>query len=86
MAILSAAPFFIALGGFLGTFNNNTCYSDVVQSVAETSATYAKQGDTKALMAWAEKIEALPLYGYETNCLAVQKALDDAEREANERP
>jgi len=86
VAILGAAPFFMALGVFLGTFNNNICFSDVVQSVAETSATYAKQGDTKVFAAWAEKIEALPLYGYETDCSAVEKALEVAKRGASERP
>lgn len=81
-----AAPFFTVLGGFLSTFNDNICYSEVLNVVSENSFIYAKSGDAQSLEAWGEKIKTLPLYGYETNCQAVKKALEDINVGKNKKP
>lgn len=86
LAILSAAPFFMMLGGFLGTFHNNICYSDVVQSLAETSASYANHAEKKEFTEWAEKIQHLPLRGYETDCAELMQAVDGAKGNLSEKP
>jgi hypothetical protein len=76
LAIASAAPFFTVLGGFLGTFSNNICYSGVVAAVADLPGTYARTGNTEALAAMPSLASKLPLRGYETDCNELSAAVE----------
>lgn len=63
IAIALAAPFFIAIGAFLGSFDSNICYSGVIATLAEHPA---KPG---------LRVE-LPLRGYETSCEEVRAIVE----------
>jgi hypothetical protein len=76
LAIASAAPFFTVVGGFLGTFSNNICYSRVVAAVADLPGTYARAGNTDALAAMSSLANKLPLRGYETDCNELSAAVE----------
>ena len=76
LAIISAAPFFVGLGGFFGTFSNNICYSEVVAAVADLPGTYARTRNTEALESMSSLASRLPLRGYETNCTELKQAVE----------
>jgi hypothetical protein len=63
LAIALAAPFFVSVGIFLGSFQSNLCYSEVVGTLAELPAKPALRGQ-------------LPLHGYETSCEEVRSVVE----------
>jgi hypothetical protein len=76
LAIGSAAPFFTAVGAFVGTFSSNACYSGVVASFANLPETYRRTGNSEALAAMSTLASKLPLRGYETDCNELRAAVD----------
>lgn len=64
IAIALAAPFFIAVGAFLGSFDSNICYSGVIATLAEYPAKPGLRAE-------------LPLRGYETSCEEVRVIVEN---------
>ena len=65
-AIIAAAPVFVWFGGFGEQFEAGQCYSKINDYVARAVER------TDSPQALAEKIDALPFSGYETNCSEVE--------------
>jgi len=76
LAIALAAPFFIALGAFIGSFGSNMCYSEVIGTVTELPGTYLRTGNSQKLAELDALRGKLPLRGYETDCDEVRAVLD----------
>jgi hypothetical protein len=63
LAMVLAAPFFVSVGVFLGSFSSNLCYSDVIGTLVDHPL---KSGVRNQL----------PLHGYETSCEEVRAAVE----------
>jgi hypothetical protein len=68
-AIGLAAPFFLWLGIFTEQFGAGQCYSNAIGMIANAVER------TDAPVELAKRIRALPMHGYETNCLEVEAAV-----------
>ena len=67
-AIIAAAPVFTWLGVFGDQFKTGQCYSRTNAYVARA----VERTDSPKTL--ADRIKALPFYGYETNCSEVEAA------------
>lgn len=76
IAIAFAAPFFTAVGAFLGSFQDNICYSEVIGTIADLPGTYVRGGNTQKLSELEGLRGKLPLHGYETSCEEVRSAVE----------
>ena len=60
--------FIIAISFFMGRFtahfNDNLCYSDLLNTITLE----LEHSDAKEIDILQQKLHALPLYGYESNC------------------
>ena len=68
ITVALCAPFFYWLGAFSEQFGAGLCYSSAIDNIATAV------GETDNPKSLAEKIRALPLHGYETNCEDVELA------------
>ncbi|MFZ2854218.1 MAG: hypothetical protein WAZ34_08910 [Rhodocyclaceae bacterium] len=84
-AALSAAPFFVGLGVFLGQFENNICFSEAMAELADVPAYYGRTGNAEALSSFAVLAAKLPLQGYETNCREVRAAIQSLKLQPQSR-
>lgn len=62
------APFFYRLGAFTEQFSAGLCYSSAIDKIATAV------GETQNPALLAQKIQELPLVGYETNCRELELA------------
>ena len=76
LAVALAAPIFTVLGGFISTFQNNICFSEVVTTIADLPGTYTRTGNSEALSAMSSLASRLPLRGYETDCNELRNAVE----------
>lgn len=67
-AIAAAAPVFFWAGAFSEQFSAGQCYTEAITTIADS----VEKTDDPATL--AEKIRALPLFGYETVCSEVEAA------------
>lgn len=67
-AIAAAAPVFFWAGTFAEQFSSGQCYTEAILTIADS---VEKADDPVTL---AERIRALPLFGYETVCSDVEVA------------
>ena len=67
-ALAAAAPGFLWMGAFAEKFDSGQCYSSVINVIANA----VKETDNPKSL--AEKIQALPMRGYETLCSEVEAA------------
>ncbi|MGZ5051062.1 MAG: hypothetical protein ACXWAS_08420 [Methylobacter sp.] len=70
-ALATAAPAFIWFGAFSEQFESGQCYTQVITMIARAIE------KTDAPKTLAEKVRALPLHGYETNCSEVEAAVHE---------
>lgn len=69
---LCAASFW--LGAVVGRFETNLCWSGVVADVSAQVGQATQAADQSLLARLAEKLEGLPLRGYESDCDEVSAA------------
>ncbi|MGZ5009128.1 MAG: hypothetical protein ACXWE9_10285 [Methylobacter sp.] len=70
-ALTASAPVFIWFGAFGEQFESGQCYTQVITMIAHAIE------KTDAPTTLAEKVRALPLHGYETNCSEVEAAVHE---------
>jgi hypothetical protein len=70
-AIAAAVPVFFWAGAFAEQFSAGQCYTKAINTIADS---VGKTDDPATL---AERIRALPLYGYETVCSEVEAAANE---------
>ena len=69
-------PTAFAFGALYGSISSNLCYSSVVGSIAESAIDVLRSGDTGRARQFEQALRALPLWGYETECVRVRAAVD----------
>lgn len=62
-------------------FTINICYNDVIDSITKSGERAAASKDPSALLRWSEKINTLPLHGYESSCPEIRDAALGIEKE-----
>lgn len=70
-ALAAAAPVFIWIGAFGEQFESGQCYTQTITMIARAIE------KTDAPKTLAEKVKALPLHGYETDCSEVLAAVHE---------
>ena len=73
--------FAIALGGatywfgvFSTSFNTNMCYSEVIREIQRAAKFAAESNESTASEKFQSKLSALPLHGYESDCVEIKNA------------
>jgi hypothetical protein len=69
-AIICSMPVAFLVGQLFGELDTDACYANVIDEIVAAS----KHGTESAAL--ADRIEALPLRGYETNCKEVEAAVN----------
>lgn len=75
-AIACAGPAFYGVGVFATWFQLNTCYSSVIQAVADLPGFYLRTNSSSALDNLSTLVKNAGLEGYETNCHALQANIE----------
>lgn len=80
------AAFFYGIyffGSFFFNFGTNLCYSGAIRDITDLSVDVSNSDNINQKQIYSALVEKLPLYGYETNCEELQKAVTELEIKVN---
>lgn len=63
------------LGRFTATFDSNQCYTGIISKIDQKVNIANEEQNWTYIQQLKEQLEALPMYGYETNCSDVENAV-----------
>jgi hypothetical protein len=58
-------------GAFITSFNQNMCYSEVLTALGSGTTKANNSSNPDTLRNWANFVNNLPLYGYESDCAEI---------------
>lgn len=80
--VLFAATAFLPfmIGTYIGEIDMDVCYSELLESVTNSTEQTAKANSPDALPRLVAMLKSLPLSGYETTCVDVRQHVQDFEK------